>query len=210
MFSEKMLQERAALWKVLCDDFFQRYIEPQETVLDLGAGFCEFINHIRCKNKIAVNLHDHTNRFAASDVEVITGKSTQISHLLGGRTVDVVFTSNFFEHMKDKNELKETIQEIHNILKPRGKLLVVQPNIRYAYKVYWDFIDHHIPLSDKSLSEILSHMGFDIMELKPKFLPWTTKSKIPKHPLLVKLYLKLSFVQSIMGKQMFLYARKKK
>ena len=209
MFSEKLLKQRMDLWRVLCSNFFQHYVEPEDTVLDLGAGFCEFINNIQCKKKIAVDLNLHTQTFANPDIEVITGKASHLSGLLKKGTIDVVFTSNFFEHLHSKDELKKTLLEIRTALKPHGKLLILQPNIRYAYKVYWDFYDHHIPLSHKSLDEIISHSGFDTVELKPKFLPWTTKSNIPKHPLLVKLYLKLRPVQFLMGKQLFLYARKK-
>ena len=209
MFSEKLLKQRMDLWRVLCSDFFQHYIEPEDTVLDLGAGFCEFINNIQCKKKIAVDLNEHTQTFANPDIEVITEKASHLSGLLKRDTIDVVFSSNFFEHLQNKEELKKTLLEIKKVLKPQGKLLILQPNIRYAYKVYWDFYDHHIPLSHKSLEEIIAHIGLDIVELKPKFLPWTTKSKIPRHPLLVKLYLKLRPVQFLMGKQLFLYARKK-
>lgn len=209
MFSEKLLKQRMDLWRVLCSSFFQHYVEPEDTVLDLGAGFCEFINTIQCKKKIAVDLNEHTQTFANPGIEVITGKASHLSGLLKRGAIDVVFSSNFFEHLESKDELKKTLLEIRKVLKPQGKLLILQPNIRYAYKVYWDFYDHHIPLSHKSLEEIISHIGLDIVELKPKFLPWTTKSKIPRHPLLVKLYLKLKPVQFLMGKQLFLYARKK-
>jgi len=209
MFSEKLLKQRMDLWKVLCSNFFQHYIEPEDTVLDLGAGFCEFINNIQCKKKIAVDLNEHTKAFANPDIEVITGKASHLSDLLNRDNIDVVFSSNFFEHLQNKDELKKTLLEIRKVLKPQGKLLILQPNIRYSYKVYWDFYDHNIPLSHKSLEEIISHIGFDTVELKPKFLPWTTKSKIPKHPLLIRLYLKLRPVQFLIGKQMFLYARKK-
>ena len=34
--------------RVLCRHFLQRYIEPECTVLDIGAGYCELINHIVC------------------------------------------------------------------------------------------------------------------------------------------------------------------
>src|SRR2546425_1038832 len=34
--------------------------------------------------------------------------------------------------------------------------LVLQPNIRYAFKVYWDFFDHNLPLSHASMLEALA------------------------------------------------------
>lgn len=86
--------------------------------------------------------------------------------------------------------------------------MILQPNIRYAYKEYWDFFDHHIPLSDKSLIEVLQIVGFRIEQVLPKFLPYTTKIKIPEKPFLVKVYLKIPSIWKIMGKQMFILGRK--
>ena len=31
--------------------FFQKYIPEEETVLEIGAGYCEFINNIKAKKK---------------------------------------------------------------------------------------------------------------------------------------------------------------
>jgi len=208
MFNAELLKKRNTLWKILCKDFFQRYIDANDTVLDLGAGFCEFINNIKCKEKIAVDLNEHTPKFANSDVKVFTGKSTDLETLVNRKDIDAVFVSNFLEHMKDKTELYETLAGIKNVLKPGGKILILQPNIRYAYKVYWDFIDHNIPISHKSLEEITTHLGFKTLELKPRFLPWTTKSNMPINSFLVKLYLWLLPAQLLLGKQLFLYALK--
>lgn len=86
--------------------------------------------------------------------------------------------------------------------------MILQPNIRYLYKEYWDFFDHHIPLSDKSLVEALRMVGFRIERVLPKFLPYTTKSRLPQHLFWVKIYLKMSFIWKILGKQMFILSRK--
>ena len=48
---------RRVLWRTLVDACFQRYVGPTDTVLDLGAGYCEFINPVRCGAKHAVDLN---------------------------------------------------------------------------------------------------------------------------------------------------------
>jgi len=58
--------------------------------------------------------------------------------------------------------------------------MILQPNIRFCFKDYWMFFDHITPLDDRSLSEVLDGNGLKVVECKPRFLPYTTKSKLPK------------------------------
>jgi SAM-dependent methyltransferase len=205
-FSEKDRQKKERIWKVLCNGFFQQFVGKDQTVLDMGAGTCEFINNIVCKKKYALDIHKDSTRYANQDVIVLTGQSAMASEFFQEEKVDVVFLSNFLEHMNSKDEVRKTFSEIKKILSHPGKLLILQPNIRYCYKQYWDFFDHNIPLSHKSIEEVLRSMNFKIVLVKPKFLPYSTKSALPFHPMLVKIYLRLSPLQFIMGKQMFVYA----
>ncbi|RMF94480.1 MAG: class I SAM-dependent methyltransferase [Candidatus Schekmanbacteria bacterium] len=207
LFTAQEIEKRKELWKVLCDDFFSKFINRADTVVDLGAGYCEFINNIKCRKKIAVDLNRHPKKYANDDVEVIISPATTVAQI-EDNFADVVFTSNFWEHMRDREEMKRTLIEVKRILKPSGKLIILQPNIRYSYKVYWDFFDHIIPLSHKSMEEILRFMGFKIKYIQPKFLPYSTKSKWPQSAFLVKLYLKMPFLHYIFGKQMVIVAEK--
>jgi len=208
-FNDKMLEARNRLWHVLCTDFFQQFINQNETVLDMGAGCCEFINNIICKKKYAMDVNEKLMKYARQEVQILIGESSKASTLLNGEKVNVVFLSNFLEHIPTKDKLVHTLEEIKKILKADGKLLILQPNIRYCYKNYWDFFDHYIPLSHKSLEEILTALDFKIIVMKPKFLPFSTKSRLPLHPLLVKMYLKFTPIQLVIGKQMFIYAMKR-
>ncbi len=206
-FSNKEVSAKTKIWKVLCPEFFQQFVPLESDVLDLGAGYCDFINNIRCKNKFAIDLNKDTPHFADSDVRVYHSGSTEISVLLD-ESLDIVFCSNFLEHLKNKEEVFQTFGEVYRLLRPGGKFLILQPNIRYCKFDYWDFFDHHVPLTEKSLIEGLEAKSFSIEKVISKFLPFTTKSKIPQHPLLVKLYLQFPIVWQIMGKQSFLVAKK--
>jgi len=121
----------------------------------------------------------------------------------------VTFCSNLFEHLQSKEELLVVLSEIHRILRIGGRLLVLQPNIRYAYKEYWDYFDHYLPLSHLSLTEALQLSGFSVEETRPRFLPYTFKSRLPKSTGLLKLYLRLGPLQALAGKQMFLLASRR-
>ena len=206
-FSKKEVESKARVWEVLCRYFFQDYVSPNDTVLDLGAGYCDFINNIQCQEKLAVDLNNDTPLLAHPGVRVEQAKSTKLS-FLADESIDVVFTSNFLEHLRTKEEALQTFNEVHRVLKKGGLFLILQPNIRHVGFEYWDFFDHHIALTDKSLIEGLLIKEFKIKRVISKFLPFTTKSKIPQHPFLVWLYLKIPLVWRVMGKQSFLVAEK--
>jgi SAM-dependent methyltransferase len=198
---------KARVWSVLCADFFQRWVRPTDTVLDLGAGFCEFINHIGCATKYAVDSNPEISALAAPGVVTHCGPAHELEWV--GGQVDVVFTSNFFEHMPDKAMVLTTLHAVHRVLRPGGRLLILQPNIRYAYREYWDFLDHHVPLSHLSMLEALALTGFAATEVRPRFLPSTTKSAFPQWPILVRIYLRCPPLQWLFGKQMFIVAEKR-
>jgi len=207
-FNDKAaLNSKNAMWGVLCKYFFQRYVKKDAVVLDLAAGYCEFINNIKAKRKIAVDLNEDIRQFANNDVEVLLSRSDDLS-ALEDSSVDVIFVSNFFEHLQNKEVLFLTLSECNRVLKSEGVLLILQPNIRFAYREYWDFIDHVLPISDKSLAEALMLKGFSIDKMIPRFLPYSTKSGLPVNSFLIKWHLRLPFAWRILGKQCFVAASK--
>jgi len=204
-FPKEELERKTALWKILINTILQGYIKETDTVLDLGGGECLFINNVRCDKKYVVDLNPETKEYANRDVTVINENASNISSI-EDKSIDAVFVSNFFEHLRDRDELEKVIGEIKRILKPEGLLIVIQPNIRYAYKEYWDFPDHHIPISHKSLSELLILNGLRIKECYPRFLPWRPKGKLSRFFFLFKIYLRVPPIWRLFGKQAFIVA----
>src|SRR5882724_4111372 len=68
---EKNLAYRQKIWSVLTGNFFQQYVSPSATVLDLGCGYGEFINQIQCARKLAMDLNPDAPRFLAKDVRFL-------------------------------------------------------------------------------------------------------------------------------------------
>jgi hypothetical protein len=85
-------------------------------------------------------------------------------------------------------------------------LMILQPNIRYLPGRYWDYLDHHTPLTHLSMIEALKLSGLSPRQVIPRFLPYTVKSRLPRSTLFVRLYLRLPFLWSVFGGQMFLVA----
>lgn len=206
-FSQDELVDKRVLWDTLCRHFFERYIPAGATVLDLGAGNCEFINSVRAGRKIAVDLNPETATLADRDVEVLQVPSTDLSPVDSG-TVDVVFSSNFFEHLPDKDALLDTLGECRRVLGRDGRVLVLMPNIRYLPGRYWDYLDHHLPLTHVSLVEALDLAGFVDEVVVPRFLPYTVKdSRLPVREELIRVYLACKPLWWVLGRQMFVVAR---
>ena len=207
-FDEKDRTRKARVWNVLYRRVFARWIRAEDTVIDLGAGFCEFINAVRAGRRVAVDLNADTRSLAAPGVEVEATSASDLG-FLGGSSVDVVFSSNFLEHLTGKDEVSRVICEAFRVLKVGGTLILMGPNVRLIPGTYWDFFDHQVPLSDRSMCELLVTTGFELMRVEPRFLPYTTRSALPQAPWLVALYLALRPLSSaILGKQFLIVAKK--
>ena len=193
--------QRSDLWEVLCSDFFQRWVPPDCTVLDVAAGHCEFINNIRARTRLAVDLNPDVLVRAAAGVDATVCRSDEMSHLADG-SVDRVFISNFFEHVP-REVILSTLTEVRRVLRLR-ELLVLQPNVRYCARDYWMFFDHITPVDDRALAEAFAATGFDVELDIPRFLPYTTKGRLPSTPGLVRLYLRMRPAWRVLGAQAFM------
>lgn len=195
---------RQRMWRVLCKNFFQRYVPTSATVLEVAAGYCEFINNIKAGRKAALDLNPDTKEYADPGIWVIESTSTDMSMIPNG-SVDVAFASNFFEHITREDILK-TMREVARVLKPNGRFLILQPNIRFCARDFWMFFDHITPLDQYSLVEALEMCGFRASKTIVRFLPYTTKGRLPKSVGMVRLYLKLPLLWRFFGQQTFVVA----
>jgi hypothetical protein len=202
------LETKNRIWRILCKDFFQKYIPADSTIVDFAAGYCEFINNIAGKRKIAVDLNTEAKNCAGDGVECLNENVAATS--LATSLADFVFVSNFFEHVESKEEVLNVLREANRILKAGGSMIVLQPNIKYVGGAYWDFFDHKTPLTDKSLVEALKLSGFEPQIVIPRFLPYTTKSALPKTTIFISTYLKFPLLWRIFGKQTLIIAKKGK
>jgi SAM-dependent methyltransferase len=203
----RTMEYRNRVWKVLTRVFFSRWVIPESTVLDLGCGYGEFINNIVAREKLAMDLNPDAPGHISTGTKFLLQNSATRWPLPDG-SLDVVFSSNFFEHLPDKGQLDLTLREILRCLKPGGRLIAVGPNIKFLHGIYWDFYDHHIYLTEASLGEALEIEGFQIEHITPKFLPFTMV-KAPQYPMLfVHLYIAFPWIWRILGKQFLVIAQK--
>lgn len=198
---------RDSVWNILCNDFFSQYVSPNCTLLDLGAGWGEFSRNILAAKKFAMDLNPDCGARVAG-YSTFLHQDCSTTWPLDSETLDMVFTSNFLEHLPSKDLVDKTLCEAFRCLKPGGKIICLGPNIKFVQGAYWDFWDHFIPITEDSMAEALSLRGFRVVEKTGRFIPYTM-SNGKKPPLIaIKLYLKLRFAWKFFGKQFLVVAEK--
>ncbi len=207
-FSARDRQGKARLWQVLCRSFFDHYVPAEGAVLDVGAGYCDFVNQVRARRRIAVDLNPDTVTAAGAGVEVFTHPLERLDEVIAPESIDLAFASNVFEHLRGPDALLQVLGALRTVLRPGGRLMIMQPNARVVGGAFWDFFDHTLPLSEKGMAEALGIAGYEVIESRAKFLPYTTKSRLPQWPILVRLYLALPPAHWLFGGQMLVVARK--
>lgn len=206
-FDEADREAKARLWRVLVESYFQRHVPASASVLDLGCGFGEFLNPLRCAKRTGVDVNPEATKYLQSGIEFHAGDVRSLPMLQDG-SFDVVFTSNLMEHLPTKDDVEKMLREARRVLKPGGQLIALGPNLRFVGGEYWDFWDHLTPITDRSLAEVLGALDFKLLEQRARFLPYTTKSALPRASWLVRLYLRLPLAWPIFGRQFLLRAAK--
>ena len=205
-FSDADAPRKGEVWREITR-FLQRYIDPNATVVDLACDRGAFINVVSASRRIAVDVRD-VRRHLEPGVEFIQTDGLSLVDCLPAGSVDVVFMSNYLEHLPSANAVIDQFRVVAELLRPGGRAIVLQPNIRLTGGSYWDFLDHKTALTEKSLEEAARMADLEVEEMIIRFLPYTTKSRFPQNPWLVRAYLWFRPAWLVLGRQTLLVARR--
>jgi hypothetical protein len=167
---------------------FQKYILKKSSILEIRAEYSEFFNPIQAKNKIVLDVNPDVRLHAQKGVQIVIG-DLPVWRILKMKVLTEYLQMIYFKHIK-KPDLIQALCEVHQVLKSEEEFLVFQPNIRYCAKDYWMFFDHITPLDNRSIADALEISDFYVKECIPRFLPYTTKRKLPKSLMGFRNYLK--------------------
>lgn len=173
-------------------------------VLDPAAGRCEFINAVPAAERWAVDAVDYEEGVAREGTHLIVSEIMAAdlpSEYFGG-----VFVSNFLEHLLSQEAVAAFLEKMRDCTAPGGRIAIMGPNFRYCAREYFDFADHTVVLTERAVEEHLYAAGFEIIEIHPRFLPYTFTGGLPSHPLLVRAYLRFPFAWRFLGKQFLVVA----
>jgi hypothetical protein len=197
---------REVVWQSLWRYRFSAMVRPDDCVLDLGAGYCNFINCVVARRRIAIDSWEGFPAHLAPGIEHRVGSVTNLDFLDDG-AVDFAFASNLFEHLT-KDEFSTTLDALRSKLSERGTLTIMQPNYRYAFREYFDDFDHKSVYTHVSLPDYLIANGYAVFLVEPRFMPLSVKSRLPVRPFLIRAWLAVPFKP--LGKQMLVCARPKR
>jgi SAM-dependent methyltransferase len=202
-FSDEELSRARAFWRPICG-YLQRYVDPQGVTLDLGAGYCHFINNIASREKVALDLNgENLRRYASANVRCLETSGSDLAGV-GSESVDAVFASNVYEHFPSREDAAMSFGEVYRVLRPGGRFIVLQPNFAHCMKKYFDYFDHRLIFTHKGMAEGLEISGFEMVRVTERFLPYTSKSALPTAPWMVSMYLAFPPVWRVLGGQMLL------
>lgn len=180
---------RAVIWSAIADHL-ARWVPSGAHVLELGAGYCCWINAVRASRKVAIDSWPDFVKHAGRDVQALVIDATTGLRTLGAAQFDVILASNFLEHF-DPDDVARILDDVSTLLRPGGRLLIVQPNFRYAFRQYFDDYTHRSIFTDVSLVNLLRAHGFTIETVHPRYLPYSMRDRrFPIPGWVVRLYLR--------------------
>lgn len=129
-------------------------IDETSKLLDVGSGDNSLLDYLDSKNisNKGCDIED-----ANLEKDPLPFKDSSFTHVLLYAVI---------EHIKNTDHL---INEIKRVLKKDGNFMLITPNFRYCYDIFYDDPTHVKPFTDKSISELLKIMNFQNINVKP----WT-------------------------------------
>ena len=204
-FKDIQQDQRQRVWTAITP-FIESKLNYPTTILDPAAGRCEFINTSAASERWAVEQSSQLHAFAADNIRVV--QSDIFQAYLPKIYFDGIFVSNFLEHLHSPDDIAQFLARMYDVLQAGGRLAVMGPNFKRCSSVYFDCADHVLALTEISVAEHLYGAGFEIIEVRKAFLPFSFRGLLPPSRRLTKLYLKCPWAWFLLGKQFLVIAEK--
>ncbi len=198
-FDEREVSAKDAVWREIVR-FIQRYVDPGAPVLDLACDRGHFIRWAVGSERWATDIRDMAS-VLPEDVRFVQASGLDLASVVPNGYFGTVFMSNYLEHLDSSDAVIDQLRVARQLLRPGGRVVVLQPNIRLVGPRYWDFIDHKVALTERSLLEAAELAELRTVDLITRFLPYSTKGRLPADARLVRAYLAFRPAWWLMGRQ---------
>ena len=198
-FDEREVSAKDAVWREIVHHL-QRYVDPEAPLLDLACDRGHFVRFVKARERWATDIRDMREALPP-DIQFVQASGLDLVGALPADHFGTIFMSNYLEHLESSDAVIDQLRIAAGLLRPGGRVIVLQPNIRLVGPRYWDFIDHRVALTERSLLEAAELAGLGTVDLVTRFLPYSTKGRLPTAPALVRAYLAFPLAWRFMGKQ---------
>jgi SAM-dependent methyltransferase len=198
-FDEREVSAKAAVWHEIVR-FLSHWIDPRAPVLDIACDRGHFIRWVTASERWATDIRD-VSGLLPPDVRFVRASGLELLEHVPKGYYGTVFMSNYLEHLPSGDAVIDQLRVAADLLAPGGRMIILQPNIRLVGPRYWDFIDHRVALTDRSLLEAAELANLRTVELIPRFLPYSVKGRLPTAPILVRGYLGFRPAWRLLGRQ---------
>jgi 2-polyprenyl-3-methyl-5-hydroxy-6-metoxy-1,4-benzoquinol methylase len=198
-FDEREVSAKDAVWREVVA-FLQRYIDPDAPILDIACDRGHLVRFAKGSERWATDIRDVSGSLP-KDIRFVQASGLELATAVPTAHFGTVFMSNYLEHLGSSDAVIDQLRVARELIKPGGRVIVLQPNIRLVGPRYWDFIDHKVALTERSLLEAAELAGLRTVELITRFLPYSTKGRLPSDPRLVRAYLRFRPAWLLLGRQ---------
>lgn len=195
-FADVDHEAKLRVWKVIAADIARRAGRPRR-VLDPACGSGEFIEGVPAAERWASDVMPPA--IADPTVRVGEGGYESLDYPVG--YFDAIVFSNVLEHLASPDHVQSFLVRARSQLVSGGRVVIMGPNFKYAAREYFDFADHTLVLTERSIVEHLVSAGFRPDVVIPRYLPYSFRSRLPAIPWLVSVYLRLPFAWRLFGRQ---------
>jgi SAM-dependent methyltransferase len=198
-FSERDGQAKDALWREIVR-YLSRWVDPAQPVLDIACDRGHFIRWVDASERWATDIRD-VSAALPDGITFVRASGLDLATQVPTGYFGSIFMSNYLEHLDSGDAVIEQLRVAATLLRPGGHVIVLQPNVRLVGARYWDFIDHRVALTERSLLEAAEMANLRTVDLITRFLPYSTKGRLPTSPALVRAYLRFRPAWWLLGRQ---------
>lgn len=196
---------RGEVWESVAEFLHDRLGRPAK-VLDPAAGSCEFINSVPAAERWAVDRTEYAQAQVDPKINLVVADIMEAE--LPADYFDGALVSNFLEHLPNPDAIQAFLKRLRGWMEPGGRVAILGPNYRYCSRTYWDFADHWVALTHLAIEEHLAAADFEVIEMHPRFLPFSFTGRLPASRRLADIYLRTPIAWRLLGKQFLVIARR--